>query len=258
MRAIQSKFGLKKMEILESRGILTVPGEFEKTLDYAAKEFISIGKEAIEKKGRFFVALSGGNTPVAIFEKLKAFKNDESLDWNAVYFFWSDERAVLPDSKESNFGNAWNAFLSALSIKEGHFFRMVAENEIEANAEKYELQIRQIVPNARFDLVMLGMGEDGHTASLFPETEALTVEDRLVVPNYVPQKNSWRMTFTYPCINRAHHICIYALGEAKADPLVDVLKSPYDPNHYPIQKVGTLSNPAEWILDDKAASKFLL
>lgn len=130
---------------------------------------------------------------------------------------------------------------------------MVAETNIEANAAAYEIAIKKNVPDAQFDLIMLGMGDDGHTASLFPWTDGLHVEDRLVMANYIPEKKVWRMTLTFPCINSAKHIAIYVTGINKAEMLKKVLYGPPMPDELPIQRIGLSEHPATWIVDAAAA-----
>jgi 6-phosphogluconolactonase len=149
------------------------------------------------------------------------------------------------------------AGLASLPIPKEHIFRMKAEANIEENALEYERKIRELVPSSKFDLLMLGMGEDGHTASLFPHTHALHTKDRLVVGNYVPQKQTWRMSFTYECINSAHYTCIYSMGKNKADTVAKVFTGPRDPDLLPSQRVGTPSHKAVWVLDRDAASKLI-
>lgn len=217
----------------------------DESISFAAEHFANTARKAIQQRGQFFVALSGGSTPKAIYQRLIQVRD---LDWSKVFLFWSDERAVMPDHPESNYGNAMKYF-SKLSIPEHQIFRMKAERNIEANALDYEEKIRHYMGKHLFDLVMLGIGEDGHTASLFPNTEALSITDRLVVANHVPQKNTDRMTFTFPCINESAHIAIYALGKSKQEIVPKILKAPIV-SEYPASKIGTPQKPALWVLDE--------
>ncbi len=134
---------------------------------------------------------------------------------------------------------------------------MPAENKLKKNSLVYEQLIRQQIPSLQFDLIMLGMGEDGHTASLFPHTQGLHTKGRLVIPNYIPQKQTWRMTMTYECIHMAKNICIYVMGSSKANTVAKVLLDPYHPDHLPIQRIGTPSHKATWILDTEASKALL-
>lgn len=234
----------------DERRTIIIPGNELETVAFCARQFIAIGKKAIAAKGRFITALCGGNTPQAIFKLLSTPSLSNALDWTKVLFFWSDERAVSPDSAESNYHNAMEAGLKTLPILPKHVFRMRAEEEIEKNAQAYA----RLIEPLQFDLIMLGMGEDGHTASLFPHTQGLHETKHLVIANYIPQKQTWRMTMTYTAIHQAQNICIYVIGKNKADCVAQVLLGQYDPENFPIQKVGTSSHKAFWILDNEAAS----
>lgn len=237
--------------MLDLRRKIALPGDHDITLAFAADLWAQIADESIQEHGFFAVALSGGSTPKKIFQKLCTM--EERVDWSKVFLFWSDERSVPPTHPDSNYRMALEeGGLSKLPIPKNQIFRMVAEEEIEANAKAYEDVILDKLGSHPFDLVMLGMGDDGHTASLFPHTEALKTKGRLVVPNFIPQKNSWRMTFTYECINRSLHICLYVTGTTKAEILEKVLLGPNDPEAYPSQLVGTQTNPALWIVDSEA------
>lgn len=244
-------------EHLSNNRQLLIPGNEVETLQFCYQDWISTAKQAIEKKDSFFVALSGGSTPKSIFTKL-AKEGKELLDWSKVFLFWSDERNALPTDPESNYHMAMvEAGLNQLPLKSDHIFRMKAEESLHENALAYEKTIKNILKEHPFDLVMLGMGDDGHTASLFPHTKALFEKERLVVENEVPQKKCFRMTFTYPLINNAKKICFYIIGESKATVLEKVLFGPYEPEFYPSQKIGTSSQPAVFILDQAAARRVL-
>ncbi|NGX54403.1 MAG: 6-phosphogluconolactonase [Chlamydiae bacterium] len=235
---------------IDDRRTLIVPGDHEETLRYCVDHWISCANQAIAKRGFFAVALSGGSTPKLIYKRLSSQENSSKVDWSKVFLFWSDERSVSPESPDSNYHMALEeGGLSKLPIPKENIHRMVAEKDIEENARAYETLVAQKQP---LDLVMLGVGEDGHTASLFPHTEALNSQKRLVVANHVPQKQTWRMSFTYDCINAASQICLYVLGPGKADILAKVLTSAYDPSTYPSQGVGTAAHKALWIADSEA------
>jgi 6-phosphogluconolactonase len=214
-------------------------------LEFATNHWINTARKAIQQRGQFFVALSGGSTPQAIYQRISHIHN---FDWSKVFLFWSDERSVPPEHPESNYGNAMKYF-SSLPIPKNQIFRMVAETNIEKNAIDYEEKIRHYTGKHLFDLVMLGIGEDGHTASLFPNTKALTVTDRLVVANHVPQKNTTRMTFTFPCLNESANIAVYALGKNKEEIVPKILKAPII-SEYPASQIGTPRTPTLWVLDE--------
>lgn len=228
----------------DNRRHLYIGKDTEEAIDFATDHWINTAKQAIQQRGKFIVALSGGSTPKAIYKKVVLTKE---LDWTKVFLFWSDERAVPADHPDSNYHMAME-FFGKLPIPPGQIFRMKAEVDIEKNAKDYEEKIQHYAGKHLFDLVMLGVGEDGHTASLFPNTTALSIEDRLVVSNYVPAKNTYRMTFTFPCINRSAKIAIYALGKSKQEIVSKVLHAPII-SSYPSSRIGTPESIALWILD---------
>lgn len=237
----------------DARRLLALPGSYEETVAFAVDHWIDTARAAIAHHDFFAVALSGGATPQHIFHHLM--QKQELLDWTKVYLFWSDERNVSPDHPESNYYMAIEkSGLGRGLVPPEQIFRMVAERDLAANAAAYEFLIQEKLGSHPFDLIMLGMGEDGHVASLFPHTAALQVEDRLVVENYLPKKEKWRMTFTYTCINRARHIALYVVGKNKARMVAKVLTSEPDYDTYPAQRVGTPLHPALWILDSEASS----
>lgn len=243
---------------LDERRMLFLPGNHQATLKFTVELWVQTANDAIQRNGSFAVALSGGSTPKAIFKELVA-NHQKSLDWSKVLLFWSDERSVPPDHPDSNYHMAMKeGGLERLGIPENQIFRMVAEKKIEENAVVYEKLIKEHVKDCRFDLIMLGMGDDGHTASLFPHTEALKIKGKLVAANHVPQKDTWRMTFTYECINQAHAICIYVLGANKSEILEKVLLSPLKRETYPSQGIGTEQNKAHWIIDEEASKNILM
>jgi 6-phosphogluconolactonase len=229
---------------------LIIPGDREATLLHAAEHFITLCRDAIQDHDIFTVALSGGSTPSAIYELICSHPHCEEIEWEKVHLFWSDERSVPPDHPDNNYQMAMKAGFSKMPIPPRHIHRMVAETDIEKNSLAYEKKIREVLDDRSFDLVMLGMGEDGHTASLFPGTAALKTKGRLVVANFVPQKNSWRMTLTFDCINNAHCVVFYVLGAAKKEMLTRVCTAPPT---LPCQMVGNIDNPAIWIMDEEAA-----
>ncbi len=247
---------IQKAKFFDDRRDLIVPGNAEETLIFCAEQFLYIGNSAIKENGAFYVALSGGSTPKALFQLLASPAYRSKIDWSNTVLFWSDERNVLPEDSQSNYKMAMDSGLATLQIPEKNIHRMPAEGiEIEEAAKAYEMLIQKVVPNGAFDLVMLGMGEDGHTASLFPKTHGLHTENRLAISNFVPQLNTWRMSLTYECINAAHNISIYIIGKSKALMLKHVLCSPADFDELPIQKIGTRQHKALWIADSDAASE---
>lgn len=222
---------------------IKVPGDQQTTLDFAVKHWLTMAQNSIKDHQAFYVALSGGSTPKAIFERLA---KQRDVEWSQVYLFWSDERNVPPNHPDSNYKMAMDAGFSKLPVT--HVYRMKTEE----NPENYEATIRQTLNGRPFDLIMLGMGDDGHTASLFPQTEALQETKKWITSNYVPQKQTYRMTMTYPCLNEnSAQTVLYVLGENKKEMVRSVLE---DKAPLPSGKVGTKEKPALWILDTAAAS----
>ncbi len=239
---------------VDQRRNLIIPGDASRTIQFCATHLVSTIQEILSYQDFFAIALSGGSTPKAIFETLTHSPYKEAIPWDRLLIFWSDERSVPKDHIDSNYYMAMQAGFSKMPIPENHIFRMQAEKDIDHQASKYEETIKRFIPQAIFDYIMLGMGDDGHTASLFPHTHSLKCEDRLVNANYVPEKNTWRMTLTYPCINSAKTCVFYVIGSSKKEMLKKVLEGPYNPELLPSQKVGTAEHPALWIADQEAAS----
>ena len=224
-----------------------------------AELFRRLADEAVQQRGRFMVALSGGSTPRALFGLIASQPYRDQIDWGRVHAFWSDERAVPPDDGQSNYRMAHESLLERVPIPAAQVHRMPAERTPLADAaDEYADEIVRVFGSAgtpRFDLVMLGMGDDGHTASLFPETEGLREQHRLVVPNYVPKLDANRMTFTPVLINAAAGVLFLIAGAAKADALHAVLEGPREPRRYPAQLVSPADGALHWYVDEAAGAK---
>jgi 6-phosphogluconolactonase len=244
------------IETWDERRDVAVPGNKDQTIDFAVKHFLKIAQKAIESEGKFTVALSGGSTPKAIFEKL-THEHKSHIDWSKVWLFWSDERAALPTDPESNYHMAMEAGFKLMPIPKSQIFRMEAEGDLASKTASYEKAIEKYVGPDLFDLVMLGVGEDGHTASLFPGTEALKIQGKAVAANFVPQKNSWRMTLTFDCINNSSHIAVYAIGSSKKEIVKRILKPPTGAPILPAELIGSNETKALWVLDQDAALNLL-
>lgn len=218
----------------------------------AARDFVEKAKVAIDEKGSFNVALAGGSTPEATYELLASEYADE-VDWSNVHVFFGDERGVPPDDEDSNYKMADDALLSHVSP--GSVHRMRGELNPEEASRSYEAGLREFFgPDGTpsFDLVLLGMGGDGHTASLFPDTAALDVTDRWATENPVPKLDTVRITLTVPVLNAAKAISFLVAGDDKAEALKEVLEGNADPHEYPsklIQPAGELT----WMADREAA-----
>jgi 6-phosphogluconolactonase len=240
---------------LNKRWNLIIPGDYLSTLLFCTQHFISTCKESIQDHGMCTIALSGGSTPQALFERITSLPQSKEIDWSHIHLFWSDERAVPPTHPDSNYRMAMNAGFKHMPIPKEHIHRMPAETKEDADAEQYETVLREVLQGRALDLVMLGMGEDGHTASLFPKSPALKMKNRTVVSHLANEERGWRMTFTMDMINSAKTIVLYVLGAQKQYILADALLSPTI--KYPVQHVGTETHPALWIADEAAASEFL-
>ncbi|MBM3191396.1 MAG: 6-phosphogluconolactonase [Chlamydiae bacterium] len=234
---------------------IVIPGNKEETVLFCVKHFLYCAEQAMASHGYFAVALSGGSTPKALYDLL-GHHHSSALDWSKVYLFWSDERSVAPDHPDSNYHMAMQSGLKLLPILPSHIFRMPADGVIKEGAKSYEATLDKILQGSPLDLIMLGMGDDGHTASLFPNTEGIKDDKHKVVANYIPEKSTWRMTFTASYINTATHIVFYVLGAAKKEALNKVFISPS--GTYPCTLIGTKAHPALWILDKEAASSLNL
>lgn len=236
------------IEPWDERRNLFIGSDAKKAVDFATEHWIHSAERAIQHRGRFAVALSGGSTPKAIYEALAV---KAKLDWSKIWLFWSDERAVPPDHPDSNYRMAMESGFAKLPIPQAQIFRMKGEGDIEKNARDYEEKIRHNLDKYLFDLVMLGVGEDGHTASLFPNTQALA-SDHLVAANHLPDKKAWRMTLTFSCINASCASAIYAIGQSKHLIVPKVLDAAID-SPFPASRIGTPEHKSLWIVDEDAA-----
>lgn len=208
---------------------------------------------AIVAHGRFLWVASGGSTSRRTYETLAQAAYQDRLDWSKIYVFWGDERTVPPDHPDSNYGMTHKALLQHVPLAADHIFRMKGEADPQAAAADYEAQIRAFFGDAtpRFDVILLGMGTDGHTASLFPDTAALDARERLVVGHFVAKLDTWRITMTEPLLNLAHKIAFIVAGEDKATMLQTVLQGPHTPHQLPAQ----LIRAPRWFVDRAAAAK---
>lgn len=234
---------------MNPRQRVIIPGDREMTLAYAAQDWINTAKTLIERHGVFSCALSGGSTPKAIYEEVS--RQGRTLDWSKILLFWSDERPCAKTDSTSNYRMAMEA-LSSLPIHPENVFPMEGLGDLEANAKDYETIMQNRLPSFHFDLMMLGMGQDGHTASLFPNTHGLQASGKKVIANFIPDKGVWRVSVTFECINESNKIVVYILGGDKAETVRQLF---FDlERKLPIQMVGTESHPAFFVLDEEAAS----
>ncbi|QIN81233.1 6-phosphogluconolactonase [Rubrobacter tropicus] len=219
----------------------------------AAGAFAEKAAEAIARRGRFAVALAGGSTPRSTYEIL-ARDYAGAVDWPRVHVFFGDERTVPPDHEDSNYRTAREALLDHVPVGSVHPMR--GELPPEEAAALYVRDLRTFFEEElpAFDLIMLGIGGDGHTASLFPETSALGVTDRMVVANPVPKLDTTRITLTAPVLNAAREVLFLVAGEGKAEALKEILEGDADPREYPAKLVQPPGGPG-WMADRAAASR---
>lgn len=220
---------------------------------YSALEYDELSAELIynklkilqSNKTKICIALSGGSTPIPILKKLKAYK----LDWNKFHFFMVDERFVDINHKDNNYGNIKQAFYDFIPSKS--YPMIINTDNIDVSVKSYDCLLRNEVISVnekpKFDLIILGMGNDGHTASLFPDTEGLKEENESVIKNYVSKFESWRVTLTYPTILNANEIIVMLKGKEKKE----IFKSFYltESNEYPIAKVSKEHNHINWLIE---------
>jgi len=218
-------------------------------------------QEAAAARGRFAVALSGGETPKTLYRMLARQQFSQKVPWRRVQLYWGDERCVSPDDPTSNYGVARETFIKHVPIAPANVHRMLGEEEPGKAADTYEKELRDLAAKERppsgvpvFDLVLLGLGRDGHTASLFPRSDALTVEDRFCVATQAPD-GSPRLTVTAPVINAARRVWFYVSGADKAGMVAEVLEGLRAPLAVPAQGVAPVHGTLTWLLDEAAAAE---
>lgn len=235
---------------------LTTPQEL---FAAAAEEVVRAANEAVAQRGRFTIALAGGSTPKSLYNLL-ATNARTALPWDRMFFFWGDERHVPPTDSDSNYRMADEAMLAKIPVPAANVFRMKTENpEAAAVAEDYEQTLRkffQLEPGQlpTFDLILLGMGPDGHTASLFPGTAALQEKSRLVLANWVEKMKTYRITLTLPVLNAARCVIFLVSGTDKAPALHAVLEEDVSGEQYPAKLVQPRQGKVIWLVDRAAAS----
>lgn len=232
---------------------ITVFNDLEKLYRKAADAFVDLSKESIRKNNRFTVALSGGSSPKAIFKLLATEEYAGKVEWNKIYFFWVDERWVPLDDEKSNARMTFETLLNQVPVTKDHIFPMYQEGILpEDYAKDYEQQIKSVLGNEGvFDFILLGMGDDGHTASLFPGEEVLNEHEKWVSAFYLKPQEMFRITLTAPLINKAENILVVAFGESKKHALNEVLLGEYNPKLYPLQLIDKKEG-FQFFTDEKA------
>jgi 6-phosphogluconolactonase len=223
-----------------------------------AERVIAAGNEAIAARGRFELALAGGSTPKAAYALLASAEFRGRLDWRRVRFFFGDERCVPPTDDQSNYKMAKETLFDGLSIDRDHVFRMRGEDEPAHAAGVYAAELLRELPATNvaptLDLVMLGMGPDGHTASLFPGSDPFAGDELLVRAVYVEKLDAHRITLTPRTIGAAREILVATAGDAKAAALAAVLEGPYEPDRFPSQILARTQARLTWLVDRAAAA----
>jgi 6-phosphogluconolactonase len=227
----------------------------------AADHFIAAAADAIQSHGMFSVALSGGSTPQSLYRILASEPFSEKLDWSRIHLFWGDERCVPPDHPDSNYFRAQKTLLANIPVPEENIHRIKAELPPKEAAQSYEGILRQFFSpepgqnsNTSFDLTLLGMGDDGHTASIFPGTRAVHEEENWVSALYVDQVGGWRITLTPVILNQSRQALFLVAGSAKNWTLQKVLYGTYQPDRYPAQLIKPSGEEPLWLVDEAAAS----
>lgn len=222
-----------------------------------ARDFKQAVSEKAASGGSLTVALSGGHTPKTFFEVL-ADQYRDSIEWDKVVFFWGDERCVPPDNDESNFKMTNGALLSKIVIPEENVHRVKGEDPPHNEALRYEQEIREFIPSGgngfpRFDWIFLGMGPDGHTASLFPGAPTLEEREKICVVATHPETGQKRISVTFPVLNNAKRVSFLVAGDSKAPVLKEIMESGGKPLPYPASMVSPTDGVLEWYLDKAAA-----
>lgn len=235
---------------------IVIAKDLDELSKLGAGRFVSLASAAISAGGRFSVALAGGSTPKALYRLLASEEFRSRVDWPRVYFFFGDERCVPPDHPESNFRMARENLFDLLGTSPKNIFKWRTEaGAAQLAADEYEETIRNFFPSAEGpDLVLLGIGADGHTASLFPYTEALTETARFAAPNWVEKLDTWRLTMTFTMLNGAANVLFLIAGEEKAPVLREILEGEFQPQKCPAQGVIPANGKLVFYIDKQAAA----
>jgi ribose 5-phosphate isomerase len=242
---------------------ITVYPDSESLIGAAADLIVEVGSEAIAARGRFTLALSGGNTPRPVYARLATAEYRDRIDWSRVLIFFGDERCVPPDDPRSNYHMARTALLDRVPLRPGNIYRIRGEEAPEKAAADYADILQRTFgddtvtggpPAEGFDLILLGMGDNGHTASLFPGLAAVTETVRWVMALYVEVAGMWRVTMTPVIINAARHVAFLVAGAEKAETLQRVLEGPYQPVVLPSQIIEPVSGELHWLLEESASA----
>jgi 6-phosphogluconolactonase len=222
--------------------------------DAVARHVVTSAANAIATTGRFTIALSGGSTPEAAYRRLATRDSRLDLDWRLTHVLWGDERCVPPDDPRSNYRMAKEALLDRVPIPPDHIHRIRGEDDPERAAMDYERELRMLLTDS-LDLVLLGLGEDGHTASLFPGQSAIHEAERWVMAVPAPSGDIWRVTLTPAVLDLAKNVTFVVSGPSKAQRLAEVLEGPFNPDLLPAQAIRPTRGRLTWMVDEAAAGK---
>ena len=221
-----------------------------------AKYIIELANHTVDGSGRFVISLSGGHTPEQLFTLMSKTPFRDQMPWHKTFVFWGDERCVPATDKQNNGHMAKSLLLDHVGLPAENIYAIPVELSPEETAKKYEQTIKNFFGDdpTRFDLILLGLGENGHTASLFPDTDVLTDHTDLVKEVFVAEQKMFRITMTAKLINKARNIVFLVAGDGKAEILRTVLKAPYQPDKYPAQLIKPVEGNLYWYVDNKAAN----
>jgi 6-phosphogluconolactonase len=250
-------------EALRSEPTVRIVASAEDLARAAAEDCLRLALEAVAARGHFSIALAGGSTPKRLYALLAGDQDNgfrERFPWEKTHFFWGDERHVPPGHPDSNYRMAFETMLSKVPVLPSHLHRLESENpdasKVAKNYEQDLLQHFRLSRGAwpRFDLVLLGLGPDGHTASLFPGTEVLNETTRQAAAVWVPKFHTSRITLTAPLLNHALHILFLVSGKDKSEALREVLLGDFQPQCFPAQLIQPVQGSLQWLADREAAS----
>lgn len=248
-----------------ARSAIEISPNFAALSDAAAERIVAAAEHAIDAHGRFVIALSGGSTPRRTYELLAREPYASRVDWSRVHVVWGDERCVPPSNADSNYRMAREALLDHVPIPATNVHRMHGEDDPAAAAASYETALRALLntpngppasaPGKSIDLALLGLGDNGHTASIFPESAAVSEQRRWVMAEYVPAVSMWRITLTAPTINAAAEVLFLVAGGDKAEVLQRILEGPRVPRELPAQLIAPTPGQIHWLVDAAAAAR---
>lgn len=239
---------------------IRIEADMETLCHTTAQAIVSLAQQTVDSGRDFYIALTGGNTPRRLYQLLASAPLSQQMPWQHTHVFFGDERAVGADHADSNYRMAKEALLAHVPLPKAHIHRIVGEHPVpKIAAAEYDQTISRFVPHdangqTQFDLILLGLGPDGHIASLFPGTDALLVTDKRVTAVWVEKLGCWRISFTFPVINHARQIWMFVAGGFKTNIIADILSHAGGAPRYPVEMIQP-EGEMIWCLDQTAASK---